>query len=94
PKVRDLFTKLDKRTGEQTDPQKWALVKSVGCDACNQTGFKGRIALFEAMEPDEVFLTGIKSRQLQTMGSEAVRLVAEGQTTIEEVMRILGVKYF
>ncbi|MEM9787313.1 MAG: GspE/PulE family protein, partial [Pseudomonadota bacterium] len=47
PKVRDLFTKLDKRTGEQTDPQKWALVKSVGCDACNQTGFKGRIALFE-----------------------------------------------
>ncbi|MEL6682951.1 MAG: GspE/PulE family protein [Pseudomonadota bacterium] len=94
PKVKDLFTKLDKRTGEQTDPSNWALVKSVGCDACNQTGFKGRIALFEAMEPEEVFATGAKARQLQTMGSEAVRLVAEGKTTIEEVMRILGVKYF
>ncbi|MDX8349121.1 GspE/PulE family protein [Cognatiyoonia sp. IB215446] len=96
PKVKDLFTKLDRRTGGQTDPSNWTLKKSVGCDACNQTGFQGRIALFEAMEPDEVFTTkeSARAQQLQTMGSEAVRLVAEGETTMEEVMRILGVKYF
>ncbi len=96
PKIRDLFVKLDKRTGSQTDPAQWALVKSVGCDACNQTGFRGRLALFEAMEPEEVFMAkdAPKARQRQTMGSEAIRMVAEGHTTIEEVMRILGVKYF
>lgn len=96
PKVRDLFTKLDKRTGSQTDPATWSLKKAVGCEACNQTGFQGRIALFEAMEPDEIFSPkeSAQARQLQTMGSEAVRLVAEGQTTMEEVTRILGVKYF
>ena len=46
------------------------------------------------MEPEEIFATGDLSAQVQTMGSEAVRLVAEGHTTMEEVMRILGVKYF
>ena len=94
PKSRDLFAKLDKRTGGRTDPAAWRLVKSVGCDVCNHTGFKGRLALFEAMEPEEIFATGDLSAQVQTMGSEAVRLVAEGHTTMEEVMRILGVKYF
>lgn len=96
PKTRDLFTRLDKRTGEQTDPNTWKLVKSVGCEACNQTGYRGRLALFEAMEPDELFTApgSVAARRLQTMGSEGIRLVAEGHTTIEEIIRILGVKYF
>lgn len=96
PKTRDLFAKLDQRTGGQTDPSTWRLVKSKGCDACNQTGFRGRLALFEAMEPDELFTAPntAAARRLQTMGSEGVRMVAEGHTTMEEVMRILGVKYF
>lgn len=96
PKTRELFAKLDQRTGGQTDPATWRLVKSRGCDKCNQTGFRGRLALFEAMEPDELFTEpGSKAaRQMQTMGSEGVRMIAEGHTTMEEVMRILGVKYF
>ncbi len=96
PKIRDVFAKLDQRTGGQTDPAKWRLVKSAGCDACNQTGFRGRLALFEAMEPDELFTPAgsAAARKLQTMGSEGVRMIAEGHTTMEEVMRILGVKYF
>ena len=31
---------------------------------------------------------------IRTMGSEGVRLITEGQTTLEEVMRVLGVKSF
>jgi general secretion pathway protein E len=71
-------------------------VKSIGCDACNQTGYRGRLALFEAKEPDELFTTpgSVAARRLQTMGSEGVRLVAEGHTTMEEIIRILGIKYF
>jgi general secretion pathway protein E len=96
PKTRELFAKLDQRTGGQTDPEKWHLVKSSGCDACNQTGFRGRLAVFEAMEPEELFAVpgSAAARQMQTLGSESVRLVAEGKTTMEEVMRILGIKYF
>lgn len=96
PKIRDLFAKLDQRTGSQTDPATWNLVNSVGCDACNQTGFRGRLALFEAMEPDELFTPqgSAAARRLQTMGSEGVRMIAQGHTTMEEVMRVLGVRYF
>jgi general secretion pathway protein E len=96
PKTRDVFTKLDQRTGSHTDPKAWRLVKSVGCDACNQTGFRGRLALFEAMEPEELAAMQKHgtSRGLHTMGSEGVRMIAEGHTTLEEVMRVLGVKYF
>lgn len=96
PKTYDLLAKLDRRTGAQTDPAAWRLVKSSGCDACNHTGFKGRVALFEALEPDHLFETdqGEAPRAVQTMGAEGVQMIARGQTTIEEVMRVLGVKYF
>lgn len=92
PKTRDLFTKLDQRTGGRTDPNTWQLVKSVGCEACNNTGFRGRLAVFEAMEPDHLF--GSAPARAETMGSEGVRLIANGMTTMEEVMRILGARYF
>ncbi len=92
PKTRDLFTRLDQRTGGQTDPNAWHLVKSVGCDHCNQTGFRGRLALFEAMEPEELAAKSIRGQR--TMASEGVRMIAEGRTTLEEVMRALGVKSF
>ena len=92
PKTRDLFARLDQRTGGHTDSEKWQLVRTVGCDACNQTGYKGRVALFEALEPEE--LENKDKRAYRTMASEGLRLVAEGQTTLEEVMRVLGVKSF
>ncbi|MFQ1699189.1 GspE/PulE family protein [Loktanella agnita] len=95
-RLRETFTKLDQRTGSQTDPKTWTLVKSVGCDACNHTGFRGRAALFEAMTPDQLFLPegSAQARALQTMGSEGIRLIAAGQTTVEEILRVLGANHF
>jgi len=96
PKSRDLLRKLDQRTGAGTDPDTWRMMRTTGCDHCNQTGYRGRLALFEALEPEELsqLQAGQRPAGLRTMGSEAVRMVAEGQTTLEEVMRVLGVKNF
>ncbi len=95
PKTRDLFARLDQRTGQQTSPDSWNLMRSVGCDACNQTGFRGRVALFEALEPEELAAAGTsRGKGLRTLASEGVRMIGEGQTTLEEVMRVLGVKSF
>ncbi|MBF0320662.1 MAG: type IV-A pilus assembly ATPase PilB [Nitrospirae bacterium] len=71
-----------------------------GCQACNQTGYKGRIALYEVMpiksELKELILSGATVEDLKR---EAVRLgmltlrqsglakVKEGVTTIDEVLR-------
>jgi type IV pilus assembly protein PilB len=75
--------------------------KGTGCTACSDTGYKGRIALYEVMpmkeEMKDLVLNGASSAELK---SEAIRLgmstlrqsgikkIAEGVTTIEEVTRV------
>lgn len=75
--------------------------KGTGCTTCSDTGYKGRIALYEVMpmkeEMKDLVLNGASSSELK---SEAIRLgmstlrqsgikkIAEGVTTIEEVTRI------
>jgi type IV pilus assembly protein PilB len=74
--------------------------KGAGCRSCSQTGYKGRIALYEVMtmreELKELVLTGASAGELK---HEAIRLgmrtlrqsglskVQEGITTLEEVLR-------
>lgn len=96
PQTKQLFATMNQRTGGHIAPEEWSLVQSVGCAACNQTGFKGRLALFEAMEPEELAAldTNEMASDIRTMGSEGVAMIAMGQTTIEEVTRVLGMKYF
>jgi len=75
--------------------------KGKGCSACNGTGFKGRIALYEVMpikeELKELILEGASTAELKKaairLGMKTLRMsgltkVAEGVTTIEEVMRV------
>ena len=75
--------------------------KAKGCENCFQTGYKGRIGIFEIMVLDD----NIKSLVLQTFDSNRIRKAAlnqkmvslrrdgihkvlGGQTTIEEVLRV------
>ncbi len=77
------------------------LKEGAGCDKCSGTGYKGRIALYEAMpmteELREFILNGASVAELKR---EAVRLgmltlrmsglmrLKEGTTTVEEVLRV------
>ena len=71
-----------------------------GCDRCNGTGFKGRIAFYEVMvmneELKEYVLQGYSSAELkneairlgmQTLRQASVQKLLEGTTTISEVLR-------
>jgi len=71
-----------------------------GCRACNDTGFKGRVALYEIMpmndELKDLVLQGVSSVELKReaigMGMKTLRQCAlsklrEGTTTISEVVR-------
>ncbi len=75
--------------------------KAEGCFACNETGFKGRIALSEVMymydEIKELVLNGASSAELKeeamrlgmsTLRTSGLRRLVEGMTTVEEVMRV------
>lgn len=72
----------------------------VGCDACGQTGFRGRIGVFEAVRVDETIRRLINDGgdeaiiarhaflNAPNLGAAARALVRAGETTAEEAVRI------
>jgi type IV pilus assembly protein PilB len=74
--------------------------KGKGCERCNNTGYKGRVGLYEVMEVTEelreLILVGASSLELRrkavddgmiTLRSSGLRKVKDGVTTIEEIVR-------
>jgi general secretion pathway protein E len=75
--------------------------KPVGCDACNNTGFLGRTGLFEIWDSDEAdygmllagadeesFREKLERQGHQTIWHDAVKKIARGVTSFEEVQRL------
>jgi type IV pilus assembly protein PilB len=71
-----------------------------GCERCNNTGYKGRVGLYEVMEITEelreLILVGASALELRrkaveegmlTLRSSGLRKVKDGVTTIDEVVR-------
>ena len=71
-----------------------------GCEKCNNTGFKGRVGLYEVMditeELRELILVGASALELRrkaveggmiTLRQSGLRKVKEGVTTVDEVVR-------
>src|SRR5213594_795001 len=76
------------------------LYKGKGCPTCNNTGYKGRVGLYEVMDITdgmrEMILTGASSIELKnkaieegmiTLRGSGLRKIRTGQTTVEEVVR-------
>ena len=74
--------------------------KGRGCEKCNMTGYKGRVGLYEVMEIAEelreLILVGASALELRrkaieegmiTLRGSGLRKLADGVTTIEEVVR-------
>jgi len=75
-------------------------MKGKGCEKCNNTGFKGRVGLYEVMqvtdELKELILVGASALELRRRAVEqgmislresGLRKIKDGMTTIEEVVR-------
>jgi len=84
----------------QEDAQQVVPVKGAGCEKCNNTGYKGRVGLYEVMEVTdelrELVLVGASALELRrkaieegmiTLRQSGLRKVRDGMTTIEEVAR-------
>ncbi len=81
--------------------------RGAGCKECLNTGFAGRTALCELLVVDETFreavLQKLPTRALQdvavqqgmqTLWHNGMRRVAEGQTPLEEIVRVVAVDQF
>jgi type II secretory ATPase GspE/PulE/Tfp pilus assembly ATPase PilB-like protein len=77
------------------------LWKSVGCQACNGSGFKGRQGIFELMMLDGRYHDPIVRRAgahefarlareggMASMFEDGLRVAMEGNTTIHELLRV------
>jgi type IV pilus assembly protein PilB len=75
-------------------------MKGAGCERCNNTGYKGRVGLYEVMEVSEelreLILVGASGLELRrkaidegmiTLRASGLRKVKDGLTSIEEVVR-------
>lgn len=78
------------------------LYRSVGCQICDVSGYKGRVALMEVLrfngEIDELIASNSTMRELKkaamangfkTLADDGVRWVREGVTSLEEVSRVV-----
>ncbi|MEQ1646689.1 MAG: ATPase, T2SS/T4P/T4SS family, partial [Pyrinomonadaceae bacterium] len=76
------------------------LYKGKGCETCNNTGFKGRVGLYEVMEITdelrELIIIGASAMELRrkaievgmiTLRESGLCKIREGITTIEEVVK-------
>jgi len=84
---------------KQEDLKGLVVYKGKGCDLCNKTGYKGRVALYEVMpvkeDLRELILQGASADEIKkkaiSLGMKTLRMsglakVKEGMTTIEEVL--------
>ena len=76
------------------------IMKPEGCQYCNNSGYKGRTAIFEILEmssdlkvgifkglsPRELKLLAIEKNDLQTLRKSALEKLAEGITSVDEVI--------
>ncbi len=76
------------------------IMKGAGCQYCNQTGYKGRTAIFEVLDmfpelkigvfkglsPRELKTLAIEKNNLQTLRKSALEKLLEGVTSVDEVM--------
>ncbi|PLX83821.1 MAG: type IV-A pilus assembly ATPase PilB [Desulfuromonas sp.] len=79
---------------------KFVTYRGVGCSVCNDTGYKGRIGIYQVMpmleDLKEMVLSGANTAEIKqesmrlgikTMRQSALTKMMEGVTTLEEVLR-------
>jgi type II secretory ATPase GspE/PulE/Tfp pilus assembly ATPase PilB-like protein len=81
--------------------------KGTGCETCSHTGFSGRVSVTEMLTVGEnlrnAILEKLPTRRLQeiaqadglqTLWQKGLRRVAYGETTLEEILRVIGMEGF
>ena len=103
-KVSSDITSLERLQLNIQADENLSLYCSVGCPHCGLTGYRGRRAVFELLiidaEMDGLISRGASIDELQvlaskngliTLADDARRLVLEGQTTLDEITRVVNI---
>lgn len=93
---------VQKHFGTKTEA---VVFKGKGCKICRQTGYLGRVGLFEVLEvtksirklisekaDSDLIAAAAQKEGMKTMLEDGLEKVAQGMTTIEEVIRVTKVE--
>jgi len=99
----DVFKRNWLRAMMGQEAEKTTFKRGGGCAHCNNTGYRGRIGVFELLEIDDTladalrrgvsadFATAAKNRRgFRSLTANALDYAQEGLTSLEEVIRISG----
>ncbi len=103
-KLREIISQMPEVYLKRPEIKESTLVaKAVGCDLCNNTGYKGRIAVFEIFivdnDVEKLIMTKpsdtevkqvIRKKGMITLKENGALKVIQGITTLEEVERVVG----
>jgi type II secretory ATPase GspE/PulE/Tfp pilus assembly ATPase PilB-like protein len=83
--------------------KEWPVHKGKGCAACGDSGYAGRIGIYEVLDIDDEIRAMVMDRKsadiieraaiakgMSTMLQDGLRKVSEGITTIDEVVRVMS----
>jgi type IV pilus assembly protein PilB len=86
----------------ESDAAQFMFYRAVGCDSCNHTGYRGRIAIYEVMSITDKLRRLIAQRAgeeavreaalgsgMQNLGEDGLAKVKSGVTTPEELLRVV-----
>ncbi len=91
-----------KLTDQERKLEQMTFFRAKGCKRCHNTGYKGRIGIYEVLETEDQLSTiinsggnaqqirqhAIESQQMITMLQDGVIKAKQGITTIEEILRV------
>jgi type IV pilus assembly protein PilB len=104
PKCKEEYTPREEELMELNlrpeDIRGRHIFRGRGCDNCNKSGYRGRMALFEIMLMDDdvrelvmkeastnVIRDLVRKKGMRTLRESGLLAIYEGQTTIDEVVR-------
>jgi type IV pilus assembly protein PilB len=86
---------------DPAEVKKRSVYKGAGCGACQNTGYKGRLGIFEMIEmgtelrelafkraPTTELRKAARASGMRTLTGDGIRKIFKGTTTAEEVARI------
>ena len=91
PEARDpRLARMMARLRPELGASEWRLRSPKGCERCRGTGYRGRRAVFEALD-ETAIADGTEPRP---MSAAAIDLVIAGETSLQEVARVFGARAF
>ncbi len=102
--VRKVTALIPEASGEVVAPEsEWKFFKGAGCEKCNNTGYKGRLGIYEILTMSDEIKASLsekiseyevrelaKQQGMTTMQQDGVLKVLDGLTTVDEIFRVAG----